>query len=200
MLLTKKIKSVIKVLLLVLLTVSGNILLANEEKANLTITKGNDKSFAISFDYQEEIDVIITFKDAFSVTLFKEDVKGIKNLSKTFDLNNLPDGVYFLEIENEMSIFSQMIEIKNDKMNYNEAGEYSINKPKSYVKEDSLYLSSQFSNETDVEVTIYNKLGEVVYDELLKNQKNLDKTFKFIEGQPNDYTISVRYNGRTFNL
>ena len=132
MLLTKKIKSVIKVLLLVLLTVSGNILLANEEKANLTITKGNDKSFAISFDYQEEIDVIITFKDAFSVTLFKEDVKGIKNLSKTFDLNNLPDGVYFLEIENEMSIFSQMIEIKNDKMNYNEAGEYSINKPKSY--------------------------------------------------------------------
>lgn len=200
MLLTKKIKSVIKVLLLVLLTVSGNILLANEEKANLTITKGNDKSFAISFDYQEEIDVIITFKDAFSVTLFKEDVKGIKNLSKTFDLNNLPDGVYFLEIENEMSIFSQMIEIKNDKMNYSEAGEYSINKPKSYVKEDSLYLSSQFSNETDVEVTIYNKLGEVVYDELLKNQKNLDKTFKFIEGQPKDYTVSVRYNGRTFNL
>ena len=198
MLLSKKMNTLVRVLLLVLMTASSNSLLANGEKTNFTFTKGNNRSFAISFNNPTEVDVKISFKDKNLYTLFKEDYKNITQVSKTFDLKNLPNGIYFVELENEKSIYSQQIEIKNDEIIYNKSDEYTINKPSSYIKDGILYLSTKLSNKEDVEITIFNKSGEIVFEEVIENQNNLKKSFKFLEGRPNDYTITVHYNNRTF--
>ncbi len=200
MLLTKKMNSLLKVILFVIITVTGNTLFANENNSSIKISKGNDKTLAISFDYPNEIDIKITIKDYNFITLFKEDVKGIRNSTKTFDLKNLPNGIYFLEIEDEKSIFSKTIEIKNNMLYYNTTNDQKVNKPIPYINGDKLYVTSFFSEELDVDIVIYNKSGQAVYEETLEKQNSFNKIFKFIEGHPNDYTVSVQYKNRTFKL
>ncbi|GEQ84655.1 hypothetical protein ULMS_01630 [Patiriisocius marinistellae] len=197
---TKKMSSVVKVLLFVFLIGTTNTLLANGENPKLTISKENDKSFAIAFENQKKLDVKITFRDAASVILFKETVKDVKQLSKTFDLKGLPDGKYFLEVENKKSVYNQLITIKNEKLFYNEAGVTTINKPVTYVKEDTLYVSSNIEKNVAVQITIFNNVGEIVHQETSTVQNNLNKKYIFLDGRPNDYKVSVKYNGLTFNL
>lgn len=200
MLITKKRNTLVKIVLFVLLIATGNIAFAYGENPYLKTSKEIEKSLVISFDYKTEKDIQITFRDAKAITLFKESVQGVKHLSKTFDLRSLPDGTYFLEIEDEIKIFSQCLEIKNEKVLYNKAGEQSLIKPTTYIKGDKLYLSCMLQNETDVEIVIYDKSGEKVYIENLEKQISLEKTFQFVDGRPSDYAISIRYNDRKFDL
>ncbi|EDM44929.1 hypothetical protein SCB49_02374 [unidentified eubacterium SCB49] len=200
MLKTKRHSAVVKMLLFVFLIGTSNTLFANGETPNLSVVKENDSTFAIGFEYKEEMDVKITIKDAFDFTLFKEDAKNVKQINKTFDLKGLPDGKYFLEVENKMNVYSQTIEIKNDKIQYTEDGVTKINKPVSFVKNDTLYVSGDLENDVDVQITIHDKLGEVVHKETTSSKSILNKRFKFIDGRPTDYNVSVTYSDRTFKL
>ena len=200
MLKTRKDSTVVKMLLFVLLLGSSNTIFANEKTPEFSISKESDSTFAIGFEYQKEVDVKITIKDAFDFTLFKENIKSVKQLSKTFDFQGLPNGKYVLKVENNMSVYSQTIEIKDSKLFYNEAGVTSINKPVSFVKQDTLYVSGAVENNVNVQITIYNKQGEVVHKETTATKNILNKKYKFIDGRPSDYNVSVTYSDHTFQL
>lgn len=200
MLTIKNMKTIAKLIIVVFLIGSTNTIFANGARTELKIIKENNKAFSIKFEYNKEIDVKVTFKDAREVTLFKEQLKNVKKVYKTFDISNLPNGKYSVVVEDNKTIYSQLIEIKNHKLFYNAEDVTTTNKPVKYVNQDVLYISSVLEKGVDVQITIYNDLDEIVHKETSTTQNNLNKKFKFLDGHPNDYKVVVRYNEITFNL
>jgi hypothetical protein len=201
MLLIKKMTSIVKVALLVMLTTAGSTLFANDENnPGVEISKGYEKSFIVSFKYALAKDFKITLRDDAYNTLFKEEVTEVTRLAKNFNLTNLPDGTYFLEVEDATSIFNQMIEIKNDKVLFEKAVAFTVFKPIFKTVGNKIYISALLLNETNVKINIYNIDGDQVYEETIENQTNLEKIFKFVDERPEDYTLVVTYNDRSFRF
>ena len=85
-------------LLAILISQTG---FSTEDKASLKIRKSAQKSIIVQLDQPTKKDFKITLKDQQSVVLLEEEVVQSKHFAKNYNLKNLPDGDYFLEIEDE---------------------------------------------------------------------------------------------------
>ena len=196
-----KLKSLVKVVaLFVMLTTAGTALFATDVNPGIVVTKGNQKSFALHLNYQTERSFKIALKDAASTTLFKENVKQAKAFAKNFDLKNLPDGTYFLQIEDQQSIHTQAIEVHGNTLTIDKSGEEKIFKPVVYKKNQKVYLTALLLDGADVEISVRDDNGDLVYREMIENQVSIEKVFSFAGQNPEDFNISVRYKNYAFEF
>ncbi len=192
-------KSLVKVVaLFVMVTFSSTTLLATEINPVVNLKKGIEKSFALYMDYQTAKDFEITLKDKASQVLFQEKVENTKQFAKQFNLAKLPDGIYFLSIEDHMSIYTQVIQIAGKELAIDNTKESTVYKPTVFQKGDKVFLSAMILDAEDAEVVVYGKDHEVIYSEKFDNQAKIEKVFSFAGKNPEDHAISIRYKGHAF--
>ena len=156
----------------------------------------SDNSFILSINDLSS-DLKISIKDKYGYKLYKKSVKAEdgKFLQK-FSINALPNGIYKLEIEDELKIVTLALNIENNKITSQEIVNQNTFKPVVYRKGENVYLSKFSPEKEPLKVVIYNCEYDVVYKETLMGKVDLGRVYSFPES--GNYTIAVRSNNKTY--
>lgn len=131
--------------------------------------------------------------------LYKEFIKIDGDYSKDFDLTELPNGSYKLELEDEVKIKILPFKVTSKEVEFNKKEEFIISKPIVAKKGDKVILSKlTLEGSKDIKVSIYYNGTDLVYKENLKGDKFINRSYDFSTSINGDYSIVVTSDGRTF--
>ena len=184
--------------LAMVLLLSLNTLFANSIEPDLVIQRYQEKSLLMYLSFPQERDFKITLKDADRVLLWKENQLAAKHFSKKINLVNLPDGTYFLEIEDPQMITSCQISIKDNHLMVEEQKRTKRYKPVITQKEEKVVLNMFSPTPTDVEITILDREQHSVYQEVFKGEQRIERSFDFSKAPGGSYTFQTNVDGRLF--
>ena len=105
-------KTILKLSLVVLVAMSSVSTYAINGDFLLNVSKGNGKQISFSVNEIQKANVTIT--DKFHNVIYSEVASGKAGISKTYSLEEFPDGVYFLEVETNSKKVTHQIIIANE--------------------------------------------------------------------------------------
>jgi len=130
---------------------------------------------------------LLSIKDNYGITLYKESIKTNGAYKKGFDLTALPNGDYVFELEKDFEIKTIPFTIISNKVSFNKLDEVSYFKPYINQKKDLVYLTKLNPNIKDITIKIYaiNNNGEskLCFSEKIENLQVIEKVFKLEKGK-----------------
>lgn len=143
----------------------------------------------------------LAIKDASGSVLYSETIKATGRYKKAFDLNFLPNGNYFFELDKDLEIKEIPFTLKSGVAKFNE--EKVVYKPFIRVEGDLVYVSKLAVDGEPLDVKIYftekHKFNAtlVVADKLKANDK-IEKLYKLTGKNKGEYQIILHSANRTF--
>lgn len=185
-------KKIIRTIAAVAMLIATTTVMANELKL---ATDGISKSLVFEWDAQFA-DTTIKIEDQNGNIVFSDDIIEVDKYVKRFDLAQLPQGGYFLKVENAMREVVYAINVtKNDVSILSE----EENLKPVYRKEDGkVYLSLLNLDKSDVKVSVVDASSRVLFTESFEKELIVEKTFNFKEALEGDYTLVVMDGGSTY--
>jgi flagellar hook assembly protein FlgD len=177
-----------------LLIVSSSIAVASEAKIR---TNGN-KTFVLNLtDLSENVE--ITLKNKNGQVLFEDVIQGKNEYSKKFDLELLKAGTYFITIEDATKIKTLPLELSQEQLVYDETSLVERYKPHVMQKGSLLFVNYFSPEKSNLDICIYNSRGELVYNETLKGDIRLGKSYDFSKSPKGEYTIDLMSDGKYYS-
>jgi len=167
---------------------------ANDNDFNVTVKEGAGK--AISFTMNDTKDVHVSLFAQDGTGIFEEAIKNKEGkVSRTYDLNALPAGTYFLETETTTKVARYQIAVEGAKAVVSE-DVTEINKPVVLTK-DGIVTVSILNNATPVKIKLYDDNNEEVYNETFDGA-TVTKRFDMSRSIAKNFTLVMIYNDRQF--
>ncbi|TXE13075.1 hypothetical protein FUA26_04575 [Seonamhaeicola algicola] len=142
---------------------------------------------------------LLTIKDAYGVTLYKELIKQDGIYTKGFDLTALPEGNYFFELEKDVEIKTIPFSVNNNKVNFKSNSETIYHKPVVVVKEDLVYVTKLSPKGEAFTVNVYGidngNSEELLYTETITGTQSIEKIYRLESG---NYKIVFNSNNKDF--
>ncbi|WP_299548088.1 hypothetical protein [Seonamhaeicola sp.] len=141
---------------------------------------------------------LLSIKDGYGITLYKEVIEQTGLYNKGFDLTDLPDGNYFFELEKDMEIKTIPFTVKSNEVTFNKEKETKVFKPFVREKKDLVYITKLAPNKEPLAISVYGLYGgssELLYKETIEGVQNIERAFKLQEGK---YKIVFASNNREF--
>ncbi|RKR06524.1 hypothetical protein CLV91_3379 [Maribacter vaceletii] len=137
----------------------------------------------------------IKLKDNQGNVIYTESVSN-DLYSKKFNLKNLEDGVYFFETEGDFKSTSYSIKVEDNKLVILDKKE--VLKP--FFKETKENVSINLLNldKEDVMIKIYDEENRLVFEEDIKDEMVVEKSFDFSGAYEGNYTVSVTYGEKSY--
>ena len=164
-----------------------------------TVVKSSDKSLSVYYDDWNQTDLTIKLKDISGYVLMTDKVKDQKVTGKKYNLKNLPQGEYVLEISNEQKTMLQMLTLTEDAVEIIEDLAEVYYSPNINVNNGKLDLNLLSLNK-DVSVNIFNAEGEVIFSTDLGSKLSVTERFDLSSFDKGKYGITVMQNDRQHNL
>lgn len=190
---TKNLKKGILMLAMVAaLSVFGN-------STNNTLRNKDVKKTTITFVNVKKGNVL-NIKDTYGTVLYKESIDHSGLYKKRFDLNALPNGDYFFEIDKDLEIQTVPFKVVSNKIIYDTAKDTSYFKPVTRVEDDLVYISKLAVNKESLNVEIYfetvTKDFGLVHSETISEGKMLSRVYKLLN--KGNYKIVYHSQGRVY--
>lgn len=189
--LTKKSISMkdLRKLVLVVVMVTGLMTSANERKVNYRIfeIKPNVVQFVMN---NTDGYLNVAIKDDFGHIFYEENFKG-KFYSKKYDMKNLPDGTYHIEVDSYTKVKKINFEVKKGKLLWKEAVPKVAYKPIIYKKGNKVNIHMLAENNEPMNIEIYNASSELIYKEKLEGNRILKRQLDFSELDKGSYQLYV---------
>lgn len=176
---------------LMLVTLSGYA-----EKRENNHSKRVTKSVLVEFVNVKKGQKLL-IKDEHGRILHSEIVKHSGDLSKAFDLNQLNDGTYTIELEKDFEVIIKPFDIKNNGLTYLETKETKIFKPLVRSEKDRLLISQLSLNSNPVKVEIFYE-DELIYSETITGEKTVNRIYKFQDESFGNYHTIVKSDNRSY--
>ncbi|GAB3017574.1 hypothetical protein GCM10027284_40810 [Cyclobacterium sediminis] len=132
----------------------------------------------------------VSLIDANGNTLFYDDVTD-HSYTKSFNLKNLDEGTYFINVNNKEQSVVYTLVLEADGINI--LNKEMVEKPSvfdTYGHKVNLNLNN--SDRTKVAIEVTNQDHAKLYKEVFTGKKTIDMTFNFERAVQGDYTISVK--------
>ena len=168
-------KTIFKFSTLVLFLFVSTASFADESSLEL-VTKKDSKDLVFKFE-AKNLQTVIKFEDQYSGVFYSEEIENEAVYSKKFNVMNLEDGHYFLNVENMLKKVSYAIHIKNGSVVVDEKTEEA--KPIFQTKGDLVLMSFLNKKKGKVVVSVYDLEGNEVYEETFNNKLRVEKAFRF---------------------
>tara|TARA_R110001583_G_scaffold86860_1_gene226703 strand:+ start:38617 stop:39204 length:588 start_codon:yes stop_codon:yes gene_type:complete len=188
-------KNLIKKSLLIVAVFIAITVTATELESGVTL-KIDSKLIDLSL-YNTDGDLTVRVKDSNGYVLYTERFEG-QDYSKKYDLNTLPNGDYFFEIEGQTKIKLVPFKVKSKGVILNNASKTSMFKP--IVRQDNskVYISQLALNSEPLKVVFYDKSYNVLYKEVLNGSVNLEKVLNISKLKKGDYILKMSSNTQSF--
>lgn len=141
----------------------------------------------------------ITLTDKRNNVLYTNTIEGGSNFSKTFNLELLPEGDYFFEIEDEVRVKSIALEVNENNVSACSTAMDEHFKPMVNEKGNMVYVSQFSPSQDPLYVAIYNSKNELIHEETLKGKMDLGKKFDFSRTASGEYRFFLESNGNVYD-
>lgn len=169
---------------------------ANENDFLVRAKEGAGK--AISFTINESKDVQVVLYSAEGLEVFTETVKSKKGkIDRTYDLNALPDGTYYLDTESAEKIARHEIIISGKKATVTEGAVTQYLKPVVTTKDGLVTVQVSKKDNTPVEIKVLDENNNELYNQKAEGSK-ITKRFDITKSNVDKFTLVIAYNGKTF--
>ena len=139
-------------------------------------TDGFEKSIYLSFEARVNSDaiiqnILIQIKDENEAILHEERVTDQNAFSKKYNLENLPKGVYFVEISDDLREVIQPFEVTNSKITINPTTRKEIYKPAFHFSNNKLNINLLALNSNKVVVEIFDNQNQLIYTQKFQKRE-----------------------------
>lgn len=163
---------------------------------SLDVKNEQGKKVTFAIDKMNTMDLSIY--DADDKLIHSENVNSKKDLDRTYDLNALPDGTYFLEAESDSKISRYEISLAGVTASLSANAISEVYKPTFYNNNGLVWVSLLNPDESTVNIKIYDNEYNEVYDSAALVGQYVTKVFDINNFQNEAYTIVVTDNNKTF--
>lgn len=184
----------IKKMTLVVLMLSATLSYAGKKEKD--DAKAFAKSIKVEFLNAKKGQKLVV-KNDHGIILHSEIVKNSGDLSKAFDLNQLEDGKYTIELEKDYEIIIKPVEIKNNVLTFIQNKETKIFKPLVRHKKDKLLISQLSPESEQVKVEIFYE-DELIYSETIQGEKTVNRVYKLENEKFGNYYAIVKADNRSY--
>lgn len=180
------------------------ILLAGNLSASVTNTlkietDPNEKSIYLSFNGDESNDVLIQIKDDNEAILHQEQVTNQKAFTKKFNLKNLPEGVYFINVSDELKEIVQPFEISLTSIKIDPSNRFENYKPVYRFKNNKLDINLLAINSNKVYVEVFDFQNQSIFDQEFENAgKPFGERLDLSKLEKGNYRIKVIAGNHTY--
>ncbi|MFK7774121.1 MAG: T9SS type A sorting domain-containing protein [Saprospiraceae bacterium] len=181
------------------LLITSNIF-ANDSQPSLKIVPGKNNAFTLISNNAKKSDVTIRIFDNEGLSLLREKIEVNSAFSKSYDLSNMPNGIYEVEIEDNISFRKYFVITASDTIEILENNEEKIFKPIVVLEESLLKFNLLNLGSGDVELSLNNRLGEKIYTEKIQNTIAIHKGFDLSKLPSGNYSVEVRTEGKYFSV
>ena len=144
-------------------------------------------------DYEENLQVQIY--DLKGEVLLSEVLNTKETKQRSYNLQNLPSGEYFMEIVSDKEIITRLFSYRKDVITIKE--EKVINKP-TFFKKNYTWTLSLLTFGKDATVKIYDDFGRELYTEEIKEQQSISRKYNMAKQRSGEYTIKVLVDDKSF--
>lgn len=155
-----------------------------------------DKSISVQIPYSNTPKVKVKLEDADGLTLYSKNVKGENGFAKLLNVNDLPNGVYYIVVEDNNKITKQAFRIDSEQIVLNDYKEEVIQKPTfQYNARRQLVLLNTVADGV-IEVNIQDDNGNNLL--MMEENNQFEKAFNLENLNRGTYTFIMKYGGKTF--
>ena len=188
-------KKILKLsLVLVVLLTTMNIH-AGELEFTLDVKK--EKGKMVTFALNKINKINLSVYDAEGGLIHSEMAESQTNINRTYDLRSLPDGTYFLEAESDIKIYSYEISVAGETASLSANAILEIYKPAFVNKKGLEWVSILNLEKSPVNIKVYDKENNMVYDSDALLDKDLKKAFNIDKIREEEYTFVMTYKDKT---
>jgi len=162
----------------------------------LDVKKEQGKKVTFAINKMNKMDLSIY--DANDKLIHSESVNSKKNMNRTYDLNALPEGTYFLEAESDSKISRYEISVVGATASLATGAVSEVYKPVFTFKNGLVWVNILNLDGSPVNIKIYDKEDNEVYDSASLTGQNVTKVFDVNNIQNEAYTFVVTDNNKTF--
>lgn len=183
-------KTVKKITLVVLMLVST---LSYAEKSNSNfIASITVVEFANAKKGQQ-----LLVKDEFGITLHSETVSKTGKLTKIFDLRQLKNGKYTIELDKDFEIKIKTFEVKNNIVTFLTEKEFTEFKPVIRREQNKLLISQMSLDLNPLNVELYYG-DDLIYSETIKDEKSIKRVYELSKHKTGEYHTVITSEDRTY--
>jgi len=169
---------------------------ANDNDFNVKAKEGAGKAISFSINDTKNVHVSLYSKEGSEI--FNESLKSTNGkISRTYDLNALPDGKYFLETETATKVARHEITISGKTATVSEAVVAEMFKPVVVTKNGIVTVSILNNDKTPVDIKMYDEGNNEVYSNTF-NTQTVAKRFDINRSSAKKFTLVMTYNNKTF--
>lgn len=144
-------------------------------------------------------------KDIHGSVIYEESIEVTGFFRKEFDLETLPDGLYFIELNKGVEINVIPFTVNSYSAELHKEKETTIFKPVVKLKDNFVFIAKLSSAEEPVDVELYydsndshSGMYELLYSERITNTENIHRVYKLDKHEKGSYKIILKTEGRTF--
>jgi len=189
----KKISKYSLVLVVTLITMN---MFAGTVDFTLDVKKEQGKLVTFSLNQSEKIDLSIY--DAEGKMIHSENVNSPKSVNRTYDLNALPEGTYFLEAESNSKVSRYEISVVGEIALLSEDATTEVYKPTFLNKNGLVWVNMLNLDKSPVTIKIYDNEYNEIYESATLLDQNVAKVFDINNFQNEEYTFVVTDNNKSF--
>lgn len=189
-------KNLVKSSLLVITMFMITVVVAKNNDPNIKIKLIESKLVQLTMKGSIKM-VEVSVKDKNCETIYHEKSDNF-NLSKKYDLKNLPIGDYFMEIESLTKIKVVPFKVLSNSINLIEDDEVTYYKPIVKKEGTDLFISKLNLNNENLEIVLYDADSNILFTEKLEGNAILERKLNLMNLNSGHYNLVLRGSGKTF--
>lgn len=162
----------------------------------LDVKKEQGKMVTFALNKMDKVDLSIY--DAEGKMIHSEKVDSQKNINRTYDLRALPEGTYFLEAESGMKISRYEISVVGKTATLSTNAISELYKPAFINKEGLVRVSFLNMDKSPVNIKVYDRANNEVYDSDVILDQNVKKVFNINQVNDEEYTFVMTYKDQSY--
>lgn len=189
-------KNLLKSSLLVIAILMTTITLAKNNDPSIKIRLVESKLIQLTMDVTIKM-VEVTVKSSNGEIIYSEKSENL-NLSKKYDLKNLPIGSYVMEIESQTKVKLIPFNVLTKSIELNEKKENVYYKPIVRKEGSAVFISKLALNNEALEILLYDLNSNKLFSERLEGNAILERKLNLLNLESGDYSLILRSGGKTF--
>jgi hypothetical protein len=163
----------------------------------LDVKKEQGKKVTFALDKMDKIDLSIY--DVDGKLIHSEKFDSQKNINRTYDLKALPEGTYFLEAESDTKISTYEISVVGATAKLSDNPVSEVYKPIFVNKKGLVRVSFLNLDKSPVNIKIYDKANNEVYDSNVIMDQDVKKLFNINQIDDEQYTFVMTYKNKSYS-
>ena len=172
---------------------------AADETYSLYVSKSSEsKKIVLRLDNMFADKVACTIYSDLGATIFKDEIYTAEKTAKQYDLNQLPEGNYIIEIIDLMKVEKLKLTITKESVEFENTEAEITYKPTVWMNEDKTVDFNLLSLGNNVKVSILNETRDEVFKKSYKKETTVSNRFDFSQLPKGTYTMVVMNGDETF--